>query len=56
MNRELMERVVLRGIEGLISDKYLLELAKSDYTAALSDYYQAKQMAEQVFAHGRGWA
>jgi len=62
INHNLNERIVLRGIEGIISDKYLEEIVRNEWKdASKSDdafmnQFEAKYMAEQVFSIGKGWA
>lgn len=49
-----LERVVLRGIEGIIGDGYLQDVITGS-TEGMEDFYEAKYMAEQVLAQWRGW-
>lgn len=56
---EWFQKVILRGIEGLLSDKYLEQAIKSsDITAsdAFRNQFESKCMAEQLYAQlqGRG--
>lgn len=55
-----LERIVLRGIEGIIADKYLEVVVTQDWRhvgqadEALKNQFEAKYMAEQVYAQCRG--
>ncbi len=49
------ERVVLRGLEGIIGDQCLLRIMQQPQADGLADFMEAKYMAEQVFAQMRGW-
>ena len=51
-----LEKVILRGIEGLIGDKFLAASLEGPVIGeGLSDYFEAKYMAEQIFNDLRGW-
>lgn len=51
-----LERVVLRGIEGIIGDRYLAAVLEGPVIGeGLSDYFESKYMAEQIFCDLRGW-
>lgn len=52
---QVLERVVLRGIEGQIGDSYLKAVLKGN-TDVLADYYEAPCMAEQVYMSWKGYA
>lgn len=55
-----LERVVLRGIEGIIADKYLEVIVTQEWRSAdqadeaLRNQFEAKYMAQQVYAQCKG--
>lgn len=52
------QKVVLRGIEGMLADQYLLQLATSHGNVdseVYQDYMEASNMAQQVYAQVFGW-
>jgi len=53
--REWFQRVTLRGIEGIIADAYLQDVSVGNDVSVLDDYFNAKYMAEQVYAQCCGW-
>lgn len=60
-NLGLNERVMLRGIEGLIADEYLRCIVEGEWKdasqsdEALFNQLEAKYMAEQIYAIAKGW-
>ena len=50
-----LERVILRGIEGIIGDQYLANAITGPGLTGMEDYFESKYMAEQIFAQCRGW-
>lgn len=54
--REWFQRVVLRGIEGIIADKYLEKIVNSEWRnadeadEAMRCQFEARNMAEAVYA------
>lgn len=50
------ERVVLRGIEGIIGDRLLAAaLERPVIGEGLHDYFEARPMSEQIYNDLRGW-
>lgn len=50
------EKVTLRGIAGLISDRMLLQVVKDEnFDDAMMNQFEANNMAEAVYAQARGW-
>lgn len=49
------ERIVLRGLQGLIEDQMLSRTTKRNDPVWLEDFLEAKYMAHQVYAYHRGW-
>ena len=56
---QVLEEVVLRGIQGQIEDNYLLQIAQGpgkDWDSKIGGFAEAKYMAEQVYASWhKGW-
>lgn len=58
----VLEYVVLRGIEGILSDKFLGEIVENEWKHAdaaddaFANNFEARHMAEQVFMQWRGLA
>ena len=58
-NIEFLEKVYIRGLEGLIGDQYLERIITDDHSAeieAMEDYMEAKNMAVQCYFKMKGWA
>lgn len=57
----VLQRVVLRGIEGMISDRYLEKLVKAEWRdaneaeEAMRNNFESRHMAEAVFSKWKGW-
>ena len=49
----LSEQISLRGIQGLIEDRYLLD-EEQWKKGAYADFWEARYMAESVYANFRG--
>lgn len=49
------EKVILRGIEGVIGDAYLKGAMDKPGLGGLENFFEAKYMAEQVYAQCRKW-
>jgi hypothetical protein len=53
---EFWQTIVLRGLEGVIGDKFLKTVVESNTgIEELENYFEAKNMSYQVFAQMRGW-
>lgn len=56
----ILERVILRGIEGQIQDRYLEQVVKAEWRnaneadEALHNQFEARSMAEAVYCHWKG--
>ena len=56
----VLERVILRGIEGQIADKYLGILVSQEWRnicdadEAMRNQFEARNMAEAVYCHWKG--
>ena len=56
-----LEKVVLRGLEGLINDKFIGEIVANEWKdarnadEAMRNTFESHYMAEQAFAEMRGW-
>lgn len=54
--KQVMEEVLLRGIQGQLEDHYILKLASGCKPDEAIDFMEAKYMAEQVYASWhKGW-
>lgn len=51
----VLERVMLRGIQGELEDAYLRQVLENKDTDGLQNVYEAKYMAQQIFASWKGW-
>lgn len=57
---EVLERVMLRGIEGQISDRFMEIIVTQEWgdvnkaDEAMRDNFEARHMAEAVYCHWRG--
>ncbi len=58
MNIEFLETVYLRGLEGLVGDKYLQQIADphAHDLEGMEDFFEAKNIAIQLFFKMKGWA
>jgi len=52
---EFWQNIVLSGIEKMLGDKFLASTINNEESDSLSNFFEAKQMAEQVYAELRGW-
>jgi hypothetical protein len=52
---EWFQRIILRGIEGVIGDEYLKIISLGNDVSVLDDYYETKYMATQIYAQLCGW-
>jgi hypothetical protein len=54
--QELWQTIVLRGLEGVIGDKFLKTVVESSTgIEELENYFEAKNMSHQVYAQMRSW-
>ena len=62
MNIGFLERLYLRGLEGMISDRFLGEIVANEWRNAdaadnaFQNNFESRHMAEQVFFQMKGWA
>jgi hypothetical protein len=52
------QKVILRGIEGILNDQFLLQIMSSygaEADEAMRNTFEAKQMAEQLYADANRW-
>lgn len=62
LNVEFLEYVYVRGLEGMLSDKFLEKIVAHEWTNteaadnAYENHMEAKQMATQLFFRLKGWA
>lgn len=61
-NTELMQHIVLRGIQGRLEDYFLMLIVQNEWKdashsdEAMRNQFEARYMAEQLYAIGKGWA
>jgi hypothetical protein len=54
--QELWQLIVLRGLEGVIGDKFLKTVVESNTgIEELENYFESKNMSQQVYAQMRNW-
>lgn len=52
----IFESVVLRGIQGIIEDAAIWEVAAGNkWESSMEDYTEARNIAQQILAQWRGW-
>lgn len=57
MNIGFLEKVYLRGLEGIVGDKFLAKVSDphSHDLEGVSDFFEAKYIAIQIFFKMKGW-
>ena len=61
MNIEFLERVYVRGLEGIVSDRYLEKLVTNEWTNAVEadeafqNNFESRNIGIQLFFRMKGW-